>query len=351
MQRVPPDEDVVRSTSQRNPSFLFRKSKSRLFNSDDESQGSRSPSSDSDPFLEEDFPQDFRSLRCGAFWKIQLVSLILILIALVCCFTVASLNNMKLLKLSLWKWLLLLLTLVSGRLIAGIGVRVLVFFMEKNFLLRKRVLYFVYGLRYSVQHCFWFSSIFVVWQILFHSSIGNLNAQIVTKFFICLLLGSVIWFIKTLLVKVLASLFHVNAFFDRIQAVLFTQYVHEKLAGPPLTHSEPHIEDSVTLRVQDSASVAEPSRRCHGGRTQNSKTDEDSEITVNHLQSLNRSNVSSWNMNRLINKVTKGFITNLDERIAGVVDKNESMGEIITQRRANATARSIFRSVARPGYT
>ncbi|KAL7206999.1 hypothetical protein ACSBR2_019651 [Camellia fascicularis] len=43
-----------------------------------------------------------------------------------------------------------------------------------------------------------------------------------------------LWLVKTLVVKVLVSSFHVSTFFDRIQESLFNQFVTEKLAGPPL---------------------------------------------------------------------------------------------------------------------
>ncbi|PWA45711.1 mechanosensitive channel of small conductance-like 5 [Artemisia annua] len=53
----------------------------------------------------------------------------------------------------------------------------------------------------------------------------------VTRIWICLLVGTLVWLLKTLIIKVLASSFHVSKFFDRIQDSLFNQYVIETLSG------------------------------------------------------------------------------------------------------------------------
>ena len=43
----------------------------------------------------------------------------------------------------------------------------------------------------------------------------------VIKAWVCLLAGTLIWFVKTLLVKVLVLFFHVRTFLDQIQDALF----------------------------------------------------------------------------------------------------------------------------------
>jgi hypothetical protein len=63
----------------------------------------------------------------------------------------------------------------------------------------------------------------------------------------CLFIGTVIWLLETLLVKALASSFHVNAFFDRIQEALFNQYVIETLSGPPLFERRSTKEEEGTV--------------------------------------------------------------------------------------------------------
>jgi hypothetical protein len=57
------------------------------------------------------------------------------------------------------QWLLLALVLISGRYIASWLVKLLVRIIERNFLLKNRVLYFVYGLRKSVANCLWLAQV------------------------------------------------------------------------------------------------------------------------------------------------------------------------------------------------
>ncbi|KAL9395451.1 hypothetical protein Peur_009704 [Populus x canadensis] len=124
-----------------------------------------------------------------------------------------------------------------GRLVSGWGIKLVVIFNEHNFLLRKRVLYFVYGLRRAVQNSLWLDLSLLIWHFVFHHKVEESKSKILlygTKILACLFIGTVIWLLKTLLVKALTSSFHVNAFFDRIQEALFNQYVIETLSGPPL---------------------------------------------------------------------------------------------------------------------
>ena len=87
----------------------------------------------------------------------------------------------------------------------------------------------------------------------------------VTKAWVCFMVGTLIWFVKTLFVKVLASSFHVSSFLDRIQDALFDQYVIESLSGSPLV--EHHLPQP-SRRGSDhgcGSSLAECWRYCTSG--------------------------------------------------------------------------------------
>lgn len=98
----------------------------------------------------------------------------------------------------------------------GMGNSGVVYFVELNFLLQKPVLYFVYGLRNAVQNCVWSALVLIAWQCIFDEKVESVtNGKVlpyVTKIWVCLLLGTLIWLVKTLLVKVLAWSFHVSTF-------------------------------------------------------------------------------------------------------------------------------------------
>ncbi|CAA2986613.1 mechanosensitive ion channel 6-like [Olea europaea subsp. europaea] len=393
-----PEEVLVCSSNssfRRKSNLLRMKTKSRLLDPPENNQksqnqritksqvlGKGSEIDEDDPFLDADLPEDYRKMKFSALSILQLVSLILIIAALVCSLTINPLKKKAIFQLELWKWELMVLVLISGRLVSGWGIRIVVFFFERNFLLRKRVLYFVYGLRNPVQNCIWLALVLIAWQSIFDKRVERItNGNVlpyVTKIWVCLLVGTLIWLFKTLLVKVLASSFHVSTFFDRIQESLFNQYVIETLSGPPLIEiqQEQEEEEKVIAEVQKlqnagvnipadlKANVFPKSGRVSGTPRKSpmamgakspvfsrimSKKEEEAVITIDHLHRLNQKNISAWNMKRLINIVRKGALSTLDEKLQGSTDADESAVEITSEKEAKAAARKIFNNVAQPG--
>ena len=111
-----------------------------------------------DPFLDEDMPHDHRFKRgkMGTLATIlQWVSLVLIIVALLCTRTIHRLAKKKFWELHLWKWELLVFVLICGHLVSGWAIGITVFIVERNFVLHKRELYFLYGVRGAVQNALW----------------------------------------------------------------------------------------------------------------------------------------------------------------------------------------------------
>ncbi|KAK6115127.1 hypothetical protein DH2020_007396 [Rehmannia glutinosa] len=395
-----PDEVLVCSSNssfRRKSSLLRTKTKSRLLDPPEEynqkSQTQRlgksqllgkgtSEIDEEDPFLDDDLPENYKRMKFSTLSVLQFLSLVLIVAALVCSLTINMLKKRTIFGLELWKWELMVLVLISGRLVSGWVIRIVVLSIERNFLLRKRVLYFVYGLRNAVQNCVWLALVLIAWQCIFDKKVERVTdgkiLPYVTKIWVCLLVGTLIWLLKTLLVKVLASSFHVSTFFDRIQECLFNQYVIETLSGPPLIEiqQEQEEEEKVMIEVQKlqsagatippdlKANIFPKSGRIIGTPRMTpmsagarspvfskvmSKKDEQNGITIDHLHRLNQKNVSAWNMKRLVNIVRHGVISTLDEKIQGSTGEDEAMVLITSEKQAKAAARKIFDNVAKPG--
>ncbi|KAJ4823135.1 hypothetical protein Tsubulata_043135, partial [Turnera subulata] len=315
----------------------------------------------------EDVPDEYRKTQFSKLTILQWLSLVALLGSLVCILSIPAIKRQTLWDLPLWKWDILLLALICGR--------------RHNFLLRKRVLYFVCGLRRPVQNCLWLGLVLLVWHFLLNDKIeGETESKILpygTRILVCFLIGALIWLLKTLLVKIVASSFHVNTFFDRIQEALFNQYVIETLSGPPLFERNSTIEAAATSEAQQlNNSVSTTSapgdlkspllakigskmesrklqkcstvgRRPKLCRAQTNRKDE--EIPVDHLQKLNRKNVSAWNMRRMINIVSHGALSTLDEQILGSDIKDDTSLHIRSECQAKEAAKKIFHKVAKPG--
>ncbi|CAL5210178.1 unnamed protein product [Lathyrus oleraceus] len=416
--RSPADGDceVLRCTSnasfernlsmQRKSALLKTKTKSRLMDPSPDEQpdrrsgrvaksgqllsgflGKKGDEEEDDPFMEEDFPDEYKKTQFSFWILLEWLSLILIIGALVTTLSVPLLRNKNLWQLKLWKWEVMILILICGRLVSDWFIRIAVFCIERNFLLRKRVLYFVYGVKKAVQNCVWLGLVLIAWHFLFDKRVQRetkgVFLQYVTKVLVCFLVGTLVWLLKTLVVKVLASSFHVSTYFDRIQESLFNQFVIETLSGPPLVEirraeeEEERLADEVQKLQNAGANIpadlratAFPSNR--SGRLRSgllqkspaksgkfsmplSKKSDDGGIgngggiTIDHLHKLNPNNVSAWNMKRLMNMVRHGVLTTLDEQILDSTPDDEHATQIRSENEAKAAAKKIFQNVARRG--
>ncbi|KAI3945874.1 hypothetical protein MKW98_023148 [Papaver atlanticum] len=368
--------------------------------------GGKSSANDDDSDHEDSFAEKYDDIpdkykKSSNFFTplviFQWVGLVLILSALISSLTMHPLNKMTLWALHLWKWEVMLLVLICGRLVSGWGIRIVVFFIERNFILRKRVLYFVYGLRKAVQNCLWLGMVLIAWTYLLDKKVAKEVIKdrtripfYVTKFLILLLVGTLLWLVKTLIVKVLASSFHVTTYFDRIQDSLFTQYVIETLSGPPVIEIQRNKEEEEQVKVEvenlqnagctmpaDLRETALPPtpismkksgsrvigsgriiqntspnvKSCKPAASGRNTTDKKLEegITIDELHKLNQKNISAWKMKRLMNIIRHGVITTIDEHIDGdSCDQDESATTIRSESEAKSAATKIFNNVAKP---
>ncbi|KAK0599614.1 hypothetical protein LWI29_006967 [Acer saccharum] len=334
-----------------------------------------------DPLLEEDMPDEFKKGKFSIWVLLEWTSLIVIIASLVCSLTIKMLKDKNLWRLKLWKWEVLVLVLICGRLVSSWIIRIVVFFIERNFHLRKQVPYFVYGLRKAVQNCLWLGLVLIAWHYLFDKKVEReTNSSVprfVTKILVCFLVGVLLWLVKTIFVKVLESSFHVSTYFDRIQDSLFNQYVIKTLSGPPLIELEKAEEEkerleseiqklenagaTIPLGLKASALSSPVNGKVIGsGRLQKTprggksplisrtfSNKKDNAITVDHLHKLNSKNVSAWNMKKLINIIMHGALSTLAEQIQDSTLEDESTTQIRTEYEAKAAATKIFKNVGR----
>ncbi|KAJ8477507.1 hypothetical protein OPV22_021234 [Ensete ventricosum] len=339
--------------------------------------GSTTDEDEEETLLDEDLPADdnFKRAKFRTLTALQWASLVLIFAALVAVLAVPSLRRCSLWGIRLWKWVVLFLVVICGHMISGWGIRLLVFVMERNFLLRKRVLYFVYGVRKPVHYCLWLGLVLLVWHLLFDQKIERQTnseaVDYVSKILICLLVATLFRLAKTIVIKSLASSFHVSTYFDRIQEALFNQYVIETLSSPPWFRSQRTRDEanhflSDVERLQnagaaipadlrllnlqqgsqngESARSANAMRRKEIGRKQEG-------ITIEHLHRLSQKNVSAWIMKRMMKIVRHGTLSTLHEQLvsaASMEDESTAM-QIQSEREAKVAARRIFHNVAKPG--
>ncbi|KAJ6838101.1 mechanosensitive ion channel protein 10-like [Iris pallida] len=221
-------------------------------------------------------------------------------------------------------------------------VHLLVFMIETNFLLRKKVLYFVYGLKNSVRVFLWLTLVLLSWSLIFNRGVRRSEKTekvlgYVSRLLVSMLIGSVIWLVKTLLMKILASSFHMNRFFDRIQESVFHQYILQTLSGPPLMELAEEVG-----RVK---SFGQLSFRAKGKGTGKDKE----VIDVAKLYKMRQEKVSAWTMRGLINMISSSGLSTISNTIDQTFDETGEQREITNENEAKVEAYRIFKNVAKPG--
>ncbi|XP_075522447.1 mechanosensitive ion channel protein 10-like isoform X2 [Primulina tabacum] len=255
--------------------------------------------------------------------------------------------------LQIWKWCVLVLVTFSGMLVTKLLMHFVVLLIELNFLLKKKVLYFVYGLKKSVQFCVWLSLVLLTWVFLFQEGAERSHKitrilDFITWTMTSLLIGSFMWLLKTLLLKILASSFHVNTFFDRIHESMFHQYILFTLSGPPVMESEAMLGRTNSNVTQFSFRV---SKKGKDGKEKKEKEKEKEVIDMSKLHQMKQEKVSAWTIKMLVDMISNSGLTTLsnviDETAYGGNEQTDK--EITNEEEAIAAAYYIFLNVAPPG--
>ena len=264
---------------------------------------------------------------------------------LVVSLTVESLKSYMIWGLELWRWCVLVMVIFCGMLITYWFMNIVVFVIERNFLLRKKVLYFVHGLKKSVQVFIWLGFVLLTWVLVFNHGVKRTKTETrilcgMTWTLATILIGAFLWLLKTLLLKILASNFHVNTFFDRIQESLFHQYVLQTLSGPPLIEEAERVGRSPSMGQLNLTTLKK-----------GKKKEKKEVIDIAKLQKMKQEKVSAWTMKVLIDAVTSSGLSTisnqLDEFENGAAEQIDR--EITSEMEATAAAYHIFRNVAQPG--
>lgn len=244
--------------------------------------------------------------------------------------------------LEVWKWCLLVLVIFSGMLVTNWVMHFIVFLIEKNFLLRKKVLYFVHGLKKIVKVFIWLALVLITWVLLFDH--GVKRSKLATKILdyiswtlVTVQIGAFLWLLKTLLLKILASNFHVTRFFDRIQESVFHQYVLQTLSGPAL------IEEAERVGRSPSFGQLSIKNKKKGKESEKTKI-----IDMGKVHKMKQEKVSMWTMKVLVDAVMNSGLSTISNALdESIEDGGEQADkEITSEMEARAAAFYIFRNVA-----
>ncbi|XP_022869579.1 mechanosensitive ion channel protein 10-like isoform X2 [Olea europaea var. sylvestris] len=279
---------------------------------------------------------------------IEWIAFVSIMAVLIASLTVNRLKDSTILGSKLWRWSVLVLVIFCGRLFTEWLTNFLEFLIERNFLLKKKVLYFLFGLKKSVRVVVWLGLILLAWGLLINRGVKRswkttkvLN--LITKGIASSLIGAVMWMVKTLLIKLLASSFHVRTYFDRIQESIFHQYILQALSGPP--SMENAVENSTFSRQLSCKNLKKGKQEKKGEEV----------INVEKLYKVKRGKVSAWTMGGLMKVIRNSGLPTISEVLDETVEEEEEEEEeekkvITSEVEARDAANRIFKNVAKPGH-
>ncbi|KAE8735264.1 Mechanosensitive ion channel protein 10 [Hibiscus syriacus] len=259
------------------------------------------------------------------------------LACLIASLTVDKLKSHHFWGLKTWKWCVLMTVIFCGMLVTRWFMRLVVFLIEINFLLRKKMLYFVHGLKTSVQVFIWLSLVLVTWVLLFLNVEKSKNASKILDYvmytLVSVLIGAFLWLLKTLLLKILASNLHMNKFFDRILESVFHHYILRTLSGRPLLETD----EKTTAHL--AVSSAKKGKRAKAKKL----------IDMGKVHKLNKEKVSSWHMKVLVDAITNSGLSTIsyssdENTYEEGVEQTEK--EITNEEEAQFFAHQMFYNVA-----
>ncbi|XP_021738929.1 mechanosensitive ion channel protein 10-like [Chenopodium quinoa] len=286
-----------------------------------------------------------KSWRMTIKLVLEMIVFLLILGCLICSLIVDKFKGKLFCGLEVWKWFALLMAIFSGMLVTGWFVHCIVFLIEWKFLLKKNVVYFTHGLQDTVVVVIWIAVVLVTWVVLFKhdsDSAPKLTAKtkrkldFITWTLASLLIGSVLWLVKTTLIKILASSFHLNRFFDRIQEAVFHHYVLQTLSGRPVVELASNFSRSDSRGTQVSF-------RAHTGNHMENKV-----VDWEKIHQMKREKVPSWTMKLLVDVISNSGLSTMSgifkqDVVEGGVELDDD--EITCEEEAIATAVRIFYNV------
>ncbi|KHG26616.1 Mechanosensitive ion channel 10 -like protein [Gossypium arboreum] len=269
---------------------------------------------------------------------IEWVVFLLLIGCLIASLTVGEEKNILLWGLEIWKWCVLVVVIFCGMLVTRWFMHLVVFLIEINFLLRKKVLYFVHGLKKIVQVFIWLSIVLLTWVLLFldveRSKTASKILDYVTWTLVSILIGAFLWLLKTLMLKILASNFHMNKFFDRIQESVFHHYILRTLSGPPFMEIDGIQKPPAHLIVSNAKKGKEPKTKRL--------------IDMGKVHRLKREKVSAWHMKVLVDAITNSGLSTVSETLeeSAYNGGKEAEQEITNEEEAQYVAHQIFAHVA-----
>ncbi|XP_058771007.1 mechanosensitive ion channel protein 6-like isoform X2 [Vicia villosa] len=284
---------------------------------------------------DEDHSSKYKKRKFSLLILVERLGLILIP-ALLLTLTLPFLWNTDYWEVSIWKWEIMVLFLVSGRFLSRCIIRIIVFWIQRKFQWKVKVLYYVYTLKKTIQNCLWLLLFYLAWFFWFHnrlhSVINSVLLEYLEKTLLCSFLAAALWLFKSLIAKVLTSYFYLRTYFGKIEESVINILLINMLSGP-------HMVEIRRAKAREEERLATRNFSTITIERSRSEIKDGDGVTLNLLHKLNPKFVLSLEMKSLVKTFTYGALDLEDDHSTLVT----------TEKDANAATEQIFRNIAMCG--
>ncbi|KAG8657098.1 hypothetical protein MANES_03G038300v8 [Manihot esculenta] len=162
---------------------------------------------------------------------------------LIASLTADRFQNSMIWGFKIWKWCLLLLAIVCGRL-AGFLITNFLMSLIWKFWLDEKVIYFAHGVKKSALFFIWLGLVTLAWGLLFNHG----DKREVTRGLAGCLIGSTLWLLKTLLIKLIGSV-HATKLFSKIKEAIRNRKVLRALSEMKIENTNSGIQKKDKVSV------------------------------------------------------------------------------------------------------
>ncbi|KAG8657097.1 hypothetical protein MANES_03G038300v8 [Manihot esculenta] len=163
---------------------------------------------------------------------------------LIASLTADRFQNSMIWGFKIWKWCLLLLAIVCGRL-AGFLITNFLMSLIWKFWLDEKVIYFAHGVKKSALFFIWLGLVTLAWGLLFNHG----DKREVTRGLAGCLIGSTLWLLKTLLIKLIGSV-HATKLFSKIKEAIRNRKVLRALSEMKIENTNSGIQKKDKVSVE-----------------------------------------------------------------------------------------------------
>eukprot|EP00899_Mesostigma_viride_P021107 jgi/Mesvir1/28999/Mv17768-RA.1 len=159
------------------------------------------------------------------WWVVQIVVSVLFAAGFVLAISFINNRDSTVADAPLWKWAVLVLSISLGRAVSCLIVLPTMYCIERFFVLKSRVIYFMASLKNPIINLFWFIALLIIWVLLFDEDNLSGGYGAVLTLLAITVVASFLMIVETITLKMIATRFHLQSYYTRMAESVHCQRI------------------------------------------------------------------------------------------------------------------------------